>query len=66
MPVMLPRYPDVDMHRDGFHAATKRPFMPSLNADECTAHQNSNAATIFWPDAAAPGHDPPVEKEKST
>ncbi len=43
MPVMLPRQSDVDMHREGSHAAYVRPFMPSLNADECTAHQDSNA-----------------------
>ena len=43
---MLPRESDVDMHRDGFHAASVRPFTPSMNADECTAHQNSKAQTV--------------------
>ena len=41
---MLPRRSDVDMHRAGFHAATSRPFMPALNAEECTAHQTSKCS----------------------
>ena len=41
---MLPRQSDVDMHREGFQPAYMRPSMPSLNAEECTAHQISIAA----------------------
>jgi len=44
MPVTLPRKSDVDMHREDFRAATARPSRPSLNAEECTAHQDSKPA----------------------
>ena len=44
MPVTLPRKSDVDMHREDFRAATERPTRPSLNAEECTAHQDSKLA----------------------
>lgn len=46
MPVTLPWESDVDMHREGFQPAYVRPSMPSLNAEECTAHQISNAGMI--------------------
>lgn len=44
MPVMWPRQSDVEMHRASFDAAPMRPFTPALNAEECTAHQDSKLA----------------------
>jgi hypothetical protein len=36
--------------------------MPLLNAEECTAHQTSNAAGIDFAGCHESGHDPPAER----
>jgi hypothetical protein len=41
MPVMLPRQSDADMRRDGSTTVQTVPNPPSMSAEECTAHQDS-------------------------
>ena len=41
MPVTLPRQSDADMRRDGSTTAQTVPNPPSMSAEECTAHQDS-------------------------
>jgi len=41
VPVMLPRQSDADMRRDGSTTAKTVPIPPSMSAEECTAHQDS-------------------------
>lgn len=42
MPVMMPRYSDSDMCRDGYAAARGLLRTPSMSTEECTAYQASN------------------------
>ena len=43
VPVMLPRQSDADMRRDGSTTANAVPNPPSMSAEECTAHPDSQA-----------------------
>ena len=45
VPVTLPRHSDADMRRDGSTTAPTVPTQPSMSAEECTAHQDSLAAS---------------------
>ena len=45
VPVMLPRQSDADMRRDGSTTAKTVPIPPSMSAEECTAHQDSQTGT---------------------
>ena len=43
VPVMLPRQSDADMRRDGSTTAQTVPNPPSISAEECTAHRDTQA-----------------------